>query len=353
MTRPRSVESSDAGLFEPEEVGAAAAPPVAPVADDPDAPLATRMRPRTLDEFVGQQAIVGPGSLLRQAIERDQLRSAIFWGPPGCGKSTLALIIARTTRAAFESYSAVTSGIAEVRQVIERARNRRKLDQRTTLFVDEIHRWNKAQQDALLPHVESGTIALIGATTENPFFEVNAPLISRARVFRFEPLSDEDVRGLLLRAMADTERGLGGRDVGVEPEALEHLVAISGGDARNALNALDAAVQAADVGTRGGRVVTLRVAEEAAQQRARGGVSGSSPRHTGRWARRQRSRSSSGSGRAGARFGARGGGSCVRGGAGRDGRWHRGGRFPVRPRPAATSAYCQTRRVRLSGNRLC
>src|SRR5215468_10202934 len=157
---------------------------------DPVAPLAARMRPRTLEEFAGQEGVVGPGTLLRKAIEQDRLTSALFWGPPGSGKSTLAHIIARTTRAKFENYSAVTSGVADIRKVIEQAKERkRKLGQKTILFIDEIHRWNKSQQDALLPHVEDGTVVLIGATTENPYFEVNAPLISRSRIFRFDTLS--------------------------------------------------------------------------------------------------------------------------------------------------------------------
>lgn len=235
----------------------------------PGTPLAARMRPRTLDEFVGQEAIIGPGTLLRKAIEEDRLSSAIFWGPPGCGKSTLASIIARRTGAAFENFSAVTSGVPELRKVIERARERRsKLKQRITLFVDEIHRWNKAQQDALLPHVEDGTVVLIGATTENPYFEVNAPLISRSRIFRFETLTSEAVLHLLRQALLDVERGLGGLEVAVDDDALQHLADISGGDARNALNALETAVQTVTQGDLATKYVTLSIAEEAAQQRA-------------------------------------------------------------------------------------
>ena len=194
-------------LFGEEEP---AAPTNAIVDIDPNAPLAARMRPRTLDEFAGQEAVAGPGTLLRRAIENDQLASVLFWGPPGTGKSTLALVIAQTTRAHFEKLNSTTSGVADARKIVEAARERRrKLKQKTILFVDEIHRWNKAQQDALLPHVEDGTIVLIGATTENPFFEVNAPLLSRSRLFRFERLSDAAIRELLIRALADTERGLG------------------------------------------------------------------------------------------------------------------------------------------------
>src|SRR5579872_2514664 len=211
-----------AGLFPDDEPMDSAADPAS------NAPLAARMRPRTLDEFLGQEGVMGPGTLLRRAIEADNLSSAIFWGPPGCGKSTLAQIVARTTRAHFENYSAVTSGVADVRKVIAAARERwRTRRQRTILFVDEIHRWNKAQQDALLPHVEDGTIVLIGATTENPSFEINAPLISRARIFRFERLTDDAVRGLLRRALADRERGLGEMAVQVDDDALDHLVEIA------------------------------------------------------------------------------------------------------------------------------
>ena len=234
-----------------------------------DQPLAARMRPRSLDELVGQEHIVGPGTLLRSAIERDELSSMIFWGPPGSGKSTLAAIIANTTRARFENFSAVTSGVPEIRKVIQRARELRKASgRRTILFIDEIHRFNKAQQDALLPHVEDGTIALIGATTENPYFEVNSPLISRSRIFRFEPLSDEHVRALLDRALSDAERGLGAQRIRVEPEALDHIVNVAQGDARSALSALELAAGATppDADT-GARCVTLEIAEQAVQKR--------------------------------------------------------------------------------------
>lgn len=231
-------------------------------------PLAARMRPRTLDEFVGQKHVVGPGTLLRRAIERDQLSSAIFWGPPGCGKSTLAMLIARHTRAHFQIFSAVLSGIAEVRKAMEAARLRRKASgQRTILFIDEIHRFNKSQQDAFLPYVENGTIILIGATTENPYFEVNTPLISRSRIFRFETLRDEDLRHLLHRALGDRERGLGGENARLETDAEDHLVLVSNGDARSALSALEAAVLAAVPDANGERVVTLELVEQAVQQR--------------------------------------------------------------------------------------
>jgi putative ATPase len=244
--------------------------PLSPLSEpDAAAPLAARMRPRSLDEYAGQTGVVGPGSLLRRAIENDRLTSAIFWGPPGSGKSTLASVIARTTKAAFENYSAVTSGVADVRKVIDRAKDRRRRDGRKTiLFVDEIHRWNKSQQDALLAHVEDGTIVLIGATTENPYFEVNAPLISRSRIFRFERLTDEEIRELINRGLSDSDRGLGRLNVEIDEEALEHLVTISGGDARNALNALESSAQAASPDENGKRRITLELAEEGAQARA-------------------------------------------------------------------------------------
>ena len=233
------------------------------------APLAARMRPRTLDELTGQASVAGPGSQLRQAIEQDRVSSIILWGPPGSGKSTLARIIARHTRAWFQEYSAVTSGVADVRRVIAAAaERRRKLDRRTILFIDEIHRWNKAQQDALLPHVESGAISLIGATTENPYFEVNGPLLSRVRLFRLQPLTEEDLLVLLKRAMADPERGLGALALTADDEALAHLARIAGGDARRALTALEAAAAACMASPETGSRITLNVVEEAAQQRA-------------------------------------------------------------------------------------
>ncbi|MCL5104225.1 MAG: replication-associated recombination protein A [Armatimonadetes bacterium] len=231
-------------------------------------PLAARMRPTTLDELVGQEQIVGSGTLLRAAIENDQLTSMIFWGPPGCGKSTLAAIIAEHTKCAFENFSAVTSGVPDLRKVFQRAKERRKTGLRTILFIDEVHRFNKAQQDALLPYVEDGTVLLIGATTENPYFEVNSPLISRSRIFRFEALSDEDVRRLVLRALADGERGLGREKIDLKPEALDHIVDVSQGDARGALSALELAVMAtaADAET-GVKTVTEKIAEQAVQKR--------------------------------------------------------------------------------------
>jgi len=232
-------------------------------------PLAARMRPRTLDEFVGQEQIVGPGTVLRAAIENDDLTSVIFWGPPGCGKSTLAAVIAKHTACNFEDFSAVTSGVPEMRKVIARAKEIRKASgKRTILFVDEIHRFNKAQQDALLPHVEDGTVILIGSTTENPYFEVNSPLLSRSRIFRFEPLANEQVRLLVERALADKERGLGDENVVVEPDAMDHIVDVAEGDARNALSALELAAKATQRDeTSGQKTVTEKIAEQAIQKR--------------------------------------------------------------------------------------
>lgn len=232
-------------------------------------PLAARMRPRSLDEFVGQEQIVGPGTVLRAAIENDDLTSVIFWGPPGCGKSTLAAVIANHTSCNFEDFSAVTSGVPEMRKVIARAKEIRKgLGKRTILFVDEIHRFNKAQQDALLPHVEDGTVILIGSTTENPYFEVNSPLLSRSRIFRFEPLAGDHVRLLVERALADKERGLGGESVVVEPDAMDHIIDVAEGDARNALSALELAAKATPRDEASGlKTVTEKIAEQAVQKR--------------------------------------------------------------------------------------
>ncbi len=237
----------------------------------PHTPLAARMRPRSLDEFVGQEQIIGPDSLLRRAIEEDALTSVIFYGPPGVGKSTLAGVIAGTTKAHFENFSAVTGGVPELRKAIEAAAQRRKLyGKKTVLFVDEIHRFNKSQQDALLPHVENGTFVLIGATTENPYFEVNAPLLSRARVFTFRRLSNDDIGVVLDKALTDVDRGLGSMSVDILPEARAHLIDKSEGDARTALNALEAAALIARPGSRkkdARRIITAPLAEEALQRR--------------------------------------------------------------------------------------
>lgn len=231
-------------------------------------PLAARMRPRTIDEVVGQKKIIGPGKLLRRMIEADQLTSIIFYGPPGTGKTTLAHVIANHTKAYFEKINAVTSGLSELRQIIDQAKERLRLyGERTVLFLDEIHRFNRAQQDALLPHVEEGTIILIGATTENPSFEVNAALLSRSRVFQLEPLSEEDLKTILLKALHDKERGLGNYSVQITDEALEHLVHTAGGDSRNALNALELAVLTTPPNEDGVRHITLEVAEESIQKK--------------------------------------------------------------------------------------
>lgn len=234
-----------------------------------EAPLAYRMRPRTLDEFVGQEQIVGPGRLLRRAIQADQLSSLIFYGPPGTGKTTLAMVIANTTESHFITINAVLAGVKEIREAIAEAEERRNLyNQRTTLFVDEVHRWNKAQQDALLPHVERGTIILIGATTENPYFEVNRALVSRSRIFQLKPLSNEDLREIARQALRDPERGYGRLDVQLSEEALDHLVNVANGDARGVLNALELAVETTPPNEAGAIVVDLAVAEESIQRRA-------------------------------------------------------------------------------------
>ncbi|MBU1661758.1 MAG: AAA family ATPase [Chloroflexi bacterium] len=235
-----------------------------------EAPLAARMRPLNLDEFVGQEHILGPGKLLRRAIQADRLFSSIIlWGPPGTGKTTLAMVIANQTKSHFETLSAVLDGKPRLREVFNEAIERRKLyGKRTILFVDEVHRWNKAQQDALLPHVENGNLTLIGATTENPYFEVIGALVSRSRIFQMRTLRDEDIRALLERARADVERGYGTRKVYLAPEAIQHLIRVAGGDARNALNALELAVESTPPDSEGLIRVTLEVAQESIQRRA-------------------------------------------------------------------------------------
>jgi putative ATPase len=234
-----------------------------------DQPLAARMRPRSLDEIVGQRHLLAPGRALRRALERDQVPSMILWGPPGSGKTTLASVIAHSTHARFVALSAVTAGVADLRRVVEdAAKLLRMTRQHTILFIDEIHRFSKSQQDAILPHVERGTVTLIGATTENPSFEVNAALLSRTRVFTLQALSDDDVLALVRRALADAVHGQGGQGVAVSDEAQHALAQYANGDARAALNALELAASAASAGEAGARIVDVALLEDVLQHRA-------------------------------------------------------------------------------------
>lgn len=233
------------------------------------APLADRMRPRTLDAYVGQPHILGPGKLLRRAVEADRVTSVIFYGPPGAGKTTLARIIANTTKSHFASLNAVLAGVKDIREGIGAAQERLRLHgQKTILFVDEVHRFNKAQQDALLPHVENGTVTFVGATTENPYFEVNKALVSRSRVFELKTLTEDDLRAVARQALEDEQRGYGRRDVQLDRDALDHLVATANGDARSLLNALELAVETTEPDTEGVIHVDLAVAEDSIQRRA-------------------------------------------------------------------------------------
>lgn len=233
------------------------------------APLADRMRPETIEEMSGQRHLLGPGSVLRQALDTGRIFPVIFWGPPGSGKTTLARLFAQYTQSPFRSFSAVTSGVKELRQVIDDAEKSYKASGRPTiLFVDEIHRFNKAQQDAFLPHVESGLIILLGATTQNPSFEIIPPLLSRARAMVLHPLEKEDLRAILARAIHDKERGLGDLDITIEPRAMEHLIDISAGDARVALNNLEMAVHYVMEENQGPVSLDLKDVEKALSRKA-------------------------------------------------------------------------------------
>ena len=251
-------------LFEPPAAGIPST--VSPSGSTPS-PLADRMRPETIDEFVGQLHILGPDKPLRRQIERDELGSMILWGPPGSGKTTLATIVARKTRSDFIRFSAVLSGIKEIKEVMAAAEKTRQYGRRTVLFIDEIHRFNKAQQDAFLPYVERGDIVLIGATTENPSFEVNAALLSRSKVYMLSALSTDEVQTLLRRALGDAKRGLGGQHAEVSDDLLRQIAVFANGDARSAYNTLETAVAAATRDSEGRAVVTEALIEDAIQRK--------------------------------------------------------------------------------------
>ena len=235
-----------------------------------EAPLASRIRPKTLDEFVGQEHILGPGKLLYRAIKADKLSSVIFYGPPGTGKTTLAMVIANSTSAVFEELNASTSGKKDMESVIEKAKNTLGMHgKKTILFIDEIHRFNKSQQDFLLPHVENGTIILIGATTENPYFEVNSALVSRSNIFELKPLSKENIKELILRAVYNEEKGMGSFRAEITDEAADFLAGMAEGDARKALNAIELGILSTERNSETGKIeITLSVAEECIQRRA-------------------------------------------------------------------------------------
>src|SRR5579872_5165232 len=230
-------------------------------------PLAERMRPRTLDEFTGQEALLGPDKPLRTQIERDDIGSMILWGPPGCGKTTLARLIARLTRSEFVAFSAVLAGIKEIKEVMAASERKSHGGQRTIVFVDEVHRFNKAQQDAFLPYVEAGHITFIGATTENPSFEVISPLLSRTKVYVLDPLTTPQIVDLLRRAIGDKERGLGNENVEASDDVLFRIASYANGDARSAYNTLDLAVRSAKLGSSGTRIITRELLEDVLQRK--------------------------------------------------------------------------------------
>ena len=256
------------GLQNPEEEAARSESAQAITMNLHQAPLATRMRPRSVSEFLGQEHILGEGKLLRRAIESRMIGSVIFYGPPSCGKTTLAHVISQETEAHFITLNAVLDGVKELRQVVATAQEYRKTDSRSTiLFVDEIHRWNKAQQDALLPHVESGLLTLIGATTENPYYSLVGPLLSRCQMFELFPFSVEDITTLIQRAVSDMERGLGTWQVHIDEDAMQHIAEYAGGDIRSALNAIEMAARTSPPDAGGCRTITVEVARESIQKR--------------------------------------------------------------------------------------